>query len=138
MEVIAHARKLQIAPRKVRLVAGLVRGLDVAVADAQLRFLSKAAATPVRKLIASAIANATHNFKLSADRLFIKRITVDGGPVLKRMRPRAMGSGAAILKRSSHLTVVLDERAAVAGTPKVGLKTAKVRAAKKSATPAAA
>src|SRR5262249_22189662 len=104
MEVIAHARKIQMSPRKVRLVAGLVRGLDVNVADAQLRFLPKGASTPVRKLIASAVANAVHNFKLAPERLFVKRITVDGGPVLKRMRPRAMGRGAAIKKRSSHIT----------------------------------
>ncbi len=126
MEVIAHARKLTISPRKVRLVAGLVRGLNVDIAVAQLKFLNKVSSVPVRKLIDSAVANAVHNFKLNPDRLFIKAITVDEGPVLKRMRPRAMGRGADIKKRTSHMTIVLDERGTVAGTPKVGLKKAKV------------
>lgn len=111
MEVKAQLRHLRISPRKVRLVAGLVRGMDVAPAVAQLRFMQKAAARPVLKLVESAVANAEHNFKLAESNLFIKTITVDGGPVLKRWRARAFGRAASIRKRSSHIMLVLDERA---------------------------
>ncbi len=110
MEVIAKAKFIHMSPRKVRLVADLVRGMDVAPAKAQLRFFSKAAARPVLKLIESAEANAAHNFKIAPEVLYIKKITVDGGPVLKRFRPRAFGRAGGIKKRSSHITVWLDER----------------------------
>jgi large subunit ribosomal protein L22 len=116
MEVKAFARHIRMSPRKVRLVADLVRGLDVSRAEAQLKFYRKAAARPVLKLVQSAAANATNNFKLNPDGLFIKKITVDGGPVLKRWRARAFGRAAGIKKRTSHISVVLDERA-VPGTP---------------------
>ncbi len=117
MEVIAKARHIRMSPRKVRLVADLVRGLDIDRAEAQLRYFRKAAARPVLKVIKSAAANAEHNFKIVPGTLFIKKITVDGGTVLKRWRARAYGRAAEIKKRSSHITVVLDERK-VAGTPK--------------------
>ncbi|HSD12850.1 MAG TPA: 50S ribosomal protein L22 [Patescibacteria group bacterium] len=117
MEVIAKARHIRMSPKKVRLVVDLVRGMDVDRAAAQLRFYRKAAAGPVLKLLQSAIANAEHNFKLNAANLYIKKATVDGGPVLKRWRARAFGRAAGIKKRSSHITIVLEERS-VAGTPK--------------------
>ncbi len=98
-----------MSPRKVRLVVDLVRGLPVADADAQLEFFRKAAALPVRKLLQSAIANATHNFQLEAGALRIKEIRVDGGPVLKRARPRAMGRSAPIRKRTSHISIILTD-----------------------------
>ncbi len=129
MEVIAKARYIRISPRKVRLVADLVRGLDVDKALAQLRFYRKAAAKPLIKLIESGVANAEHNFKLSGG-LFIKKITVDGGPVLKRWRARAFGRAAPIRKRSSHINLVLEERQAKAA-PK-GLKAALLKPAGKS------
>lgn len=110
MQSIAHLRHLRMSPRKVRLVAGLIRGMDVAEADAQLRYLPKAASLPVRKLLASAVANAEHNAKLTAANLFIGQIFVNQGPSLKRFRPRAFGRAAAIKKRTSHITIVLDER----------------------------
>lgn len=117
MEVIAKARHIRMSPKKVRLVVDLIRGMDVDRAIAQLRFYRKAAAGPVLKLLQSAIANAEHNFKLSVGNLYIKKATVDGGPVLKRWRARAFGRAAGIKKRSSHITIVLEERS-VAGTPK--------------------
>jgi large subunit ribosomal protein L22 len=117
MEVVAKARFVRMSPRKVRLVADLVRGLDVDKAEAQLTFLKKAAAGPVLKVIRSAKANAENNFKLEPEGLFIKRITVDGGPVLHRWRPRAYGRAAPIRKRTSHIVVVLDDRTAK-GAPK--------------------
>jgi large subunit ribosomal protein L22 len=128
MEVKAFARHIRIAPRKIRLVAGLVRGLDVSVAQAQLRFMRKASAKPVLKLIQSAAANAEHNFKLSPETMYVKTIFVDGGPVMKRWRARAMGRAAGIRKRTSHITVILDERK-LAGTPDKGLAEAVVKAA---------
>ena len=117
MEVIAKARHIRMSPKKVRLIVDLVRGMDVDKASAQLRFYRKAAARPVSKLLDSAIANAEHNFKLSAGNLYIKKATVDGGPVLKRWRARAFGRAAGIKKRSCHITIVLEERS-VAGSPK--------------------
>ena len=100
MDVIAKANFIRMSPRKVRLVVDLVRGMDVEPALAQLKFMQKAAARPVKKLIDSAVANAVHNFKLPSGALFIKTIKVDGGPVLKRWRARAFGRAAGIHKRS--------------------------------------
>lgn len=110
MEVTAKARYIRISPRKVRLVADLVRGLDVTSAESQLKFMRKAAAKPVFKVVMSAKANAEHNFKLDGAGLYIKTITVDGGPVLHRWMPRAFGRATPLRKRSSHITVVLGER----------------------------
>lgn len=114
MEVIAKARNIRISPRKVRLVIGLVRGMDVAKAAAQLGFIHKASARPVLKLLQSAIANAEHNFKLDRGNLFIKSIVADGGPVMDRWRARAFGRAAPIRKRTSHITIILAERTATA------------------------
>jgi large subunit ribosomal protein L22 len=113
-EVKAHVRYLRMSPRKVRLVVDLIRGMAIAPALAQLQFMPKAAATPVRKLLQSAIANAEHNFKLDRDTLFVKSALVNQGPTLKRWRPRAMGSAAPILKRTSHITLVLGTKEAPA------------------------
>ena len=99
-----------MSPRKVRLVVDAVRGMAVEPALAQLTFMSRAAARPVKKLLESAIANAEHNFKLDREGLYIKAALVNQGPTLKRWRPRAMGSAAPILKRTSHITLVLDSK----------------------------
>jgi large subunit ribosomal protein L22 len=112
MEVTAKARFIRMSPRKVRLVAGLIRGLDVTEAMAQLKFSPKAAVRPVAKLVESAVANANHNHHLSTDGLFIKAIMVDDGPTLKRWRARAFGRAASIRKRTSHISIVLGERGA--------------------------
>ncbi len=111
MEVRAHLRHLRIAPRKVRLVIDLVRGLPVDQAIDQLNALPKGSSLPVMKLIKSAMANAEHNFKLDPKTLRIKSIVTNEGPKLKRYRPRAFGRAAEILKRSSHVTVVLEDEA---------------------------
>lgn len=111
MEVIAKARFIRMSPRKIRLVVNAVRGKGVDQALTQLRFLNKAAALPVSKALASAVANAEHNFQLKRDNLFVKTITADGGPMLKRWRARAFGRAAPILKRTTHISIVLAERA---------------------------
>lgn len=112
MDVKAHLRFLRHTPRKTRLVADLVRGVDADKALSTLSFDPHHPARDVKKLIESAVANATHNFQLEAANLYVKEIRVDGGPVLKRMFPRAMGRGAPIRRRTSHITVVLGERVA--------------------------
>ncbi len=109
MEVRAHLRHLRLAPRKVRLVVDLVRGMPVDQAVDQLTILPKASSLPVLKLLNSAIANAEHNFKLDRKTLHIKSIVANEGPRLKRYRPRAFGRAAEILKRSSHITIVLED-----------------------------
>ena len=111
LEVRAVAKYIRMSPRKVRLVADLVRGMDVNEALTLLRFTPKAAAKVVAKTIASAAANAEENYGLSTDDLYIAKIMVDEGPTLKRGRAGARGRFKPILKRSSHITVVLAERA---------------------------
>jgi len=110
METRAIARFVRISPRKARLVVDLIRSLDVASARDQLAVLSKRSSAIVLKLLNSAVANAEHNNKLSAANLKITRAFVDEGPTLKRWRPRAFGRAAAIRKRTSHITIVLDEK----------------------------
>ena len=100
-----------MTPQKVRLVAGLVRGLDVNKALEQLQFSSKQAALPVKKLIESAVANAKHNHHVKEETLKVETIFVDEGSVLKRWMPRAMGRATPLRKKSSHITVVLSGEA---------------------------
>ena len=110
MESKALARHIRISPQKARLVADLVRGKDVESAINMLRFMPKKGARILRKVIESAVANASQNETIDVDTLFVKKVVVDGGPMLKRIRPRAMGRATKILKRSSHITVILDEQ----------------------------
>lgn len=110
MEAKALARNIRISPQKARLVADVVRGQDVEKALNTLRFMPKKGARILRKVIESAVANASQNQAIDLDTLFVKTIFVDGGPMLKRIRPRAMGRANRILKRTSHITVVLDEQ----------------------------
>ncbi len=110
MEAKAHARQIRISPQKARLIADLVRGKDVETAINTLRFMPKKGARILRKVIESAVANASQNDAIDVDTLYIKTVFVDGGPMLKRIRPRAQGRAARILKRSSHITVVLEEQ----------------------------
>jgi large subunit ribosomal protein L22 len=111
MESTADLRYLRMAPRKVALVAGLVRGKPVGDALNILRYTRKAAAGPLSKLIKSAVANATDRSKgeLDVDTLVVKHISVDQGPTLRRYMPRAMGRATRINKKSSHVHVVLAE-----------------------------
>ena len=97
------------SPRKVRLLADVVRGKKVGEALSVLRFVDKRAAVPFAKVITSALANATSAGK-DASRLFIKKVAVDKGTVIKRFMPRARGSASRINKRNSHITVELGEK----------------------------
>jgi len=110
VEVIAKLRYARIAPRKMRLLADLVRGAGLDKAKKQLDFNDKKGAEPLLKLLKSAESNAKSNFKMEPDILYIKEIRVDGGPILKRWMPRARGRATMIRRRSSHVTVVLDEK----------------------------
>jgi large subunit ribosomal protein L22 len=112
LEVRAVTKYVRMAPRKVRLVVDLVRGMQVSEALAVLRFTPKAAAKVVAKTISSAAANAEENYGLSTEDLFIAKITADEGPTLKRGRAGARGRYKPLLKRSAHVTVVLEEREA--------------------------
>ena len=109
MEVKAVTRYVRIAPRKARLVTDLIKGKPVEEALTILRFVPKKAARLVDKTLRSAVANAEQNPNIDVDTLYIKRIFVDGGPTMKRWRPRAMGRATQIIKRTSHITVILDE-----------------------------
>ena len=111
MQAKAVARTVRIAPRKVRLVLDLVRGKEVGEAVALLKLTNKRAADVVEKLIQSAVANAEHNYDMDVDNLVVSEIYANEGPTLKRFRPRAQGRATAINKRTSHITVVLNEKA---------------------------
>jgi large subunit ribosomal protein L22 len=110
MEVRAVSKYIRMSAQKVRLVADLVRGQDVDEALAVLRFANKAAAGPISKAIASAAANAEENLGLSRDDLYVAELMIDEGPTLRRGRAGARGRYKPLLKRSSHITVVLAER----------------------------
>jgi large subunit ribosomal protein L22 len=109
MESRAIARYIRMSPQKARLVVDLVRGKKVNDALAILTLSPKKSSGVVAKVLRSAVASATQSQNVDVDTLFIKTITVDGGPVLKRWMPRAMGRATRIRKRTSHVTVVLDE-----------------------------
>ena len=107
----AHAYGVRISPRKMRLVTNMVKGMWAEEALAQLTFTHKRAAKHVTKLLASAIANATTTFNLKRENLVIKEITCDSGAKLKRYMPRAQGRASEIRRPTSHIHVVLEERA---------------------------
>lgn len=116
MEVTAKLRYLQGSPRKVRLVADLIRGKGVQEAANILHHTEKRAARQLEKLLRSAVANAEHREEpLDVDRLYIREIFVNQGPSLKRFRARAMGRAARILKRQSHVVLKLDTRKGAEG-----------------------
>ena len=110
MEVKAIAKTVRIAPRKVRLVVDLIRGKNVGEAISILRVTPKGSSAVIEKVVKSAVANAVHNNKLDQSSLYIKKAFVDEGITMKRYRARAKGSGNQILKRTSNITIVLEER----------------------------
>ena len=109
MEATAKLKGARISAQKVRLVADQIRGLPVERAEEVLAFSSKKGAHVVRKVLMSAIANAEHNSGADVDELTVRTIYVDEGPTFKRGRPRAKGRFTRILKRTSHITIVVAE-----------------------------
>lgn len=109
MDIKAKAKFIKISPRKVRLVVGVVRGLDTVKALNQLKFINKKAGLPVAKLIESGIANAEHNYELDKNNLYIKEIAVDEGFKFKRWMPKAHGRATPLRKRTSHIRLTLSE-----------------------------
>ena len=110
MEVRAVAKYIRVSPQKVRRIVDMVRGMRVSEALTLLRFVPSPAAREVAKVIRSAAANAENNFQMSGPDLHIVKIAADQGPMLKRYRARAHGRVSPILKRTSHITVVVDEK----------------------------
>ena len=111
MEARAHLTNARIAPRKVQIVLDLIRGKDVETAMAILKYTPKSACEYLEKLLKSAVANAENNFGLNRENLIVSECFVCPGPTLKRLLPRAKGSADRLLKRSSHVTIALKERA---------------------------
>jgi len=100
---------VRISSRKVKAVIDLIRGKQVMEAKAILMHTPKAASEPVEKLLDSAIANAENNLELVRDNLYVAEVYADQGPTLRRFRPRAQGRATRIRKRTSHITIILDE-----------------------------
>ena len=110
MEAKAHLKYVRISPRKVQIVLDLIRGKDTETAMAILKNTNKIACESLIKLLKSAVANAEHNFNMDASNLYVSECFVCPGPTLKRIMPRAKGSADRILKRTSHVTIVVKER----------------------------
>ncbi len=110
METTAKAMYIKVSAQKARLVIDQIRGKKIDTALSLLALSNKAVSKDVRKLLKSAVANAENNNNQNIDDLFVKTAYVDEGPTQKRMRARAMGRGNTIRKRSSHITLVLDEK----------------------------
>ena len=109
MEIVAKARMIRISPRKVRIMGEVIKKKNINDAMGILMYMPQKAAFILKKLLDSAIANAKQKKYVDIDNLYVKNVMVDGGPVLKRFLPRAMGRATKIRKRSSHITLVLDE-----------------------------
>lgn len=129
MEVKAQLNQLRMAPRKVRLVANLIKGLHVEDARIQLELMTKKSSDPMLKLLNSAVANAKNNHKLDENTLFVSKVMVNGGPTIKRWFPRAMGRAFPIKKRTCSIILVLSE---LEGEKPEKNKKAKKEAAKKT------
>ena len=109
MEKKASAKYIRISPRKMRIVAENIKGLSVEKALHQLRFTPKKAAKLLLKVLNSALANAEQDPNVDVDTLYVKVVHINEGPTLKRWRARALGRATRILKRTSHVTIILDE-----------------------------
>ena len=123
-EITAQLNRLRLAPRKVRSVANLIKGKDVAKALFQLEFLIKRPSPHLIKLIKSAISNAEHNYNMVKENLYVKDINIDEGVKLRRFKAKGFGRASRIQKKTSHIEVILAERVP-------GLKGTTVKQAKK-------
>ena len=110
MEARASVKYARISPRKVKIVLDLIRGKDAGYAKGIIKNTPKAASEHLEKLLKSAMANATNNFGMDASKLYVAECYATQGPTLKRVQPRAQGRAFRILKRTSHITLVLKEK----------------------------
>ena len=129
MEARAKARFVRVTPRKARRVVDLIRGMPADQAQATLAFAPQSASEPIGKLLASAIANAGQAGQSDASSLVVSRAWVDEGPTFKRFRPRAQGRGYRVLKRTSHITVIVSDDGARDRGPAAPARAAADRAA---------
>ena len=111
MEALAHVKYVRMSPRKVKLVCDMIRGKDVKTAAAYLNQTTKAACEPMAKLLKSAVANAEHNHSMNADNLYVSTVKADPGPVLKRGRIASRRGFVRIMKRTTHITIGVSEKA---------------------------
>ena len=110
MEAFAYVKFVRMSPRKVKLVCDMIRGKDVKTAAALMSQTSKAACEPMAKLLKSAVANAENNFNMDKSNLYVAECFVCPGPMLKRIRPMDHGKAFRIMKRTSHVTMVVREK----------------------------
>ena len=110
MEAKAHARYVRISPRKVKIIADLIRNKPVGQAMTIIKLSNKIACEPLEKLLKSAIANAENNHAMDVSKLYVSQIYANEGPTLKRVMPRAQGRAFRINKRTSHITIALAEK----------------------------
>ena len=111
MEAFAHVKYVRMSPRKVKLVCDMIRGKDVKTAAAYLSQTNKAACEPMAKLLKSAVANAEHNNGMNADNLYVSTVIANAGPVLKRGRIASRRGFVRIMKRTTHITIGVSEKA---------------------------
>ena len=110
MEISATTKYIRMSPTKARDLAGELKGLPVEDALRITEFNARKAAVQIGKTLKSVIANAEHNNGLTMDKLFVKNAIIDGGPTMKRFRPRARGSASPIQKKTSHITIILSDK----------------------------
>ncbi len=111
MEARAHLKYVRISPRKVKIVCDLIRGKSIPQATALLMMTPKAASEPLLKLLKSAAANAENNHNMDPEKLVVSQVYATGGPIIKRIMPRAQGRAYRINKRTSHVTIAVTEKA---------------------------
>jgi large subunit ribosomal protein L22 len=110
MEGKAVARYMRVSPRKARQIIDLIRGKEIDEALAILRYTPNKSAAMIEKVLKSAIANAEHNFDMNTERLYVAKTYVDPGPTLKRIQARAQGRADRVMRRTSHITVIVKEK----------------------------
>lgn len=128
MQARSEAKFIRIAPRKVRLLVNLIRGMHIQAARAQLKFATKHSSEPILKALNSAVANAAHNLKADTKDFYVLQAFVNEGPKIKRYTPKAQGRATLIRKRTSHITIVVGDKEEAKA----------IKVAKKSTSPKAA
>lgn len=130
MQARSEAKFIRIAPRKVRLLVNLIRGMQIQAARAQLKFSPKQSAEPILKALNSAVANAEHNLKADTKNFVVLQAFVNEGPKIKRYTPKAQGRATLVRKRTSHITIVVGDKEE-AGATKASKSTPSTKPARK-------